>query len=389
MLEQQTVGAARIVVLGIGGAGSNAVDRLIAAGVRGVEFAALNTDHQALDRSRAPHRIGLGRRVARGLGAGGDPSIGQKAAEECAREIEAACRDADMVFIAAGMGGGTGTGASPVIAEIAQETGALTVGVVTKPFTFEGSRRRRRAEAGIATLREKVNTLIVIPNDRVLNIVEPRTTLEDAFGVVDDVLRQGIQGISELITRPGLINLDFADVRTVMSEPGIALMAIGNAQGDDRAAEAAQLAMASPLLDLSMQGARGVLFNVTGAKDITLGEINKAAEIIREAADPDANIIFGAVIDESLGNEVRITVIATGFDSDYDRAPSQSFHSYGKNGERDEAPRQRPQGSGSSRDEGAASERTLRELREESNATQDPLPRAPEWLLRREREQGR
>src|SRR5438552_3085724 len=271
LFEYQIEGAARIVVLGIGGGGSNAVDRLIAAGVRGVEFAALNTDQQALDHSLAAHRIGLGRRVARGLGAGGDPSLGQRAAEECAHEIESMCRDADMVFITAGMGGGTGTGASPIVAQIAQESGALTVGVVTKPFAFEGSKRRRNADAGIDTLRTNLNTLIVIPNDRVLNIIDRRTTVEEAFGVVDDVLRQGIQGISELITRPGLINLDFADVRAVMSEPGIALMAIGSAHGEDRAAEAARLAMESPLLDLQMYGARGVLFNVTGGASLSLG----------------------------------------------------------------------------------------------------------------------
>src|SRR5436190_3855233 len=332
VLDHQIEGAARIVVLGVGGAGSNAVDRLIAAGVRGVEFAALNTDQQALARSRAERRIGLGRRVARGLGAGGDPTMGKRAAEECVHDIQDLCRDADMVFIAAGMGGGTGTGASPVIANIAQESGALTVGVVTKPFAFEGSRRRRNAEAGIANLREKLNTLIVIPNDRVLNIIDRRTSVEDAFGVIDDVLRQGIQGISELITKPGLINLDFADVRAVMSEPGIALMAIGHADGNNRAVEAAQAAMASPLLDLSMQGARGVLFNVTGAGDLTLNEINRAADIVREAADPDANIIFGAVIDDSLGNEVRITVIATGFESNPRGSGLHSLPGNGENG---------------------------------------------------------
>ncbi len=385
MLEYQDESAARIVVLGVGGAGSNAVDRLIAAGVRGVEFAALNTDQQALNQSRAVHRIGLGRRVARGLGAGGNPEVGQRAAEECAHEIQAICRDADMVFIAAGMGGGTGTGASPIIAQIAQDSGALTVGVVTKPFAFEGSKRRRNADAGIATLREKLNTLIVIPNDRVLGIIERRTTLADAFGVVDDVLRQGIQGISELITRPGLINLDFADVRAVMSEPGIALMAIGHAEGEDRAAEAAQAAMASPLLDLSMQGARGVLFNVTGANDVTLTEINRAADIIRQAADPEANIIFGAVIDDSLGKEVRITVIATGFESNYRRGLGQSFPSDGENGGNDESPpgRSRPE---PRVDDASDTRRTLRALRDESSGREEPLPRPPDWLRRRERD---
>lgn len=307
-------GAARILVMGVGGAGSNAVDRMIAADVKGVEFVALNTDLQALGRSRAPRRIRLGERLTHGLGAGGDPSVGEKAAMECSEAVAELCRGADMVFIAAGMGGGTASGAAPVVAEIAEDAGALTVGVVTKPFAFEGSARRRHADEGIAYLREKLQTLIVIPNDRVLQVIDRRTTVEMAFSVIDDVLRQGIQGISELITRPGLINLDFADVRTVMSEPGIALMAIGSAGGEDRAAQAAQLAMASPLLDLSMQGAHGVLFNVTGGPDLSLGEINSAADIIRRAADPDANIIFGAVIDESLGDEVRITVIATGFE---------------------------------------------------------------------------
>jgi cell division protein FtsZ len=376
--------AARIVVLGVGGAGSNAVDRLISAGVQGVEFAALNTDQQALDHSRATHRVGLGHRTARGLGAGGDPTVGERAAEECANEIEALCKDADMVFIAAGMGGGTGTGASPIVAQIAQDSGALTVGVVTKPFAFEGSRRRRNADGGIANLRQKLNTLIVIPNDRVLNIIDRRTTVEDAFMVVDDVLRQGIQGISELITRPGLINLDFADVRTVMSEPGIALMAIGSAEGDDRAATAAHLAMASPLLDLSMQGARGVLFNVTGAKDITLNEINRAADIIRQAADPDANIIFGAVIDESLGNEVRITVIATGFESHYRRgAPSAT--SNGENGSGDSLLTRWPERSGNP---GPELPRAFQELREETGYSDEPMPRPPDWLRQRDRPEG-
>lgn len=320
--------AARLVVLGVGGAGSNAVDRMIATGVRGVEFIAINTDQQALSRSRAPWRVRLGERLTHGLGAGGDPSIGAKAAEGSADEILTACQGADMVFIAAGMGGGTGTGASPVLARIAQEAGALTVGVVTRPFAFEGSRRRRVADDGLVALRDHLHTLIIIPNDRVLQVIEKRTSVEMAFSVVDDVLRQGIQGISELITRPGLINLDFADVKTVMAESGIALMAIGSASGDDRAVEAAQLAMASPLLDLSMHGARGVLFNITGGADLTLGEINRAADIIRRAADPDANIIFGAVIDESLGTEVRITVIATGFSPSAARQSSPDRYSF-------------------------------------------------------------
>jgi cell division protein FtsZ len=321
----QVEGGARIIVMGVGGAGSNAVERMINAGVRGVEFVALNSDQQALSRSQAARRVRLGERLTQGLGAGGNPSVGAKAAEESSEEIAVICRDADMVFIAAGMGGGTGTGASPVIAQIAQEAGALTVGVVTKPFAFEGSRRRRIADDGLTTLREHLNTMIIIPNDRVLQVIDKRTTVEASFGVVDDVLRQGIQGISELITRPGLINLDFADVKTVMSESGIALMAIGAARGEDRAMDAARLAMASPLLDLSMYGARGVLFNVTGGSNLSLGEINQAADIIRRAADPEANIIFGAVIDESMEDELRITVIATGFDTARPSTPERPF----------------------------------------------------------------
>ncbi len=307
---------ARIVVVGIGGGGTNAVNRMIQAGVHGVEFVSINTDAQALSRSEAPNRIRIGEKLTRGLGAGGNPSLGQRAAEESQEVIHNLLRHSDMVFVAAGMGGGTGTGASPVIAAIARECGALTVGVVTKPFGFEGRRRAQVAEEGIVSLKQKVNTLISIPNDKLLAVADKRTPLEQAFGVVDDVLRQGIQGISELITEPGLINVDFADVRTVMSESGSALMAIGHGSGDQRALEAAQMAIASPLLDVSMEGARGVLFNITGNSDLTLNEINEAAELISKAADPEANIIFGAVIDPSLGNEVKITLIATGFDQD-------------------------------------------------------------------------
>ena len=308
-------GSARIIVIGVGGGGSNAVNRMIQAGVRGVEFVTVNTDAQALARSEAPTRLRIGEKLTRGLGAGGKPEVGAKAAEESAESIFQLFKGADMVFIAAGMGGGTGTGASPVIATIAREVGALTVGVVTKPFTFEGSRRRDSAEMGIAELKQRVNTLITIPNDRLLAVIDKKTTLEAAFGVVDDVLRQGIQGISDLITEPGLVNLDFADVKTVMSEAGAALMAIGRGTGDQRASDAAKMAVASPLLDLSMEGAKGVLFNITGGADLTLTEINEAADIISRAADSDANIIFGAVIDPRLQNEVKITVIATGFES--------------------------------------------------------------------------
>lgn len=306
--------SARIVVVGVGGGGSNAVNRMILAGVHSVEFVAVNTDAQALARSDARHRIRIGEKLTRGLGAGGSPQVGQRAAEESQELIYDLLRGADMVFVAAGMGGGTGTGASPVVASIARELGALTVGVVTKPFTFEGRKRMSAADEGIANLRQRVNTLITIPNDKMLSVIDKRTSLEQAFGVVDDVLRQGIQGISELITEAGLINVDFADVKSIMSEPGNALMAIGRGSGDQRAIDAANQAVASPLLDVSMEGARGVLFNITGGPDLTLTEINDAAEIINRAADPDANIIFGTVTDPSLGNEVKITLIATGFD---------------------------------------------------------------------------
>src|SRR5215210_3048521 len=273
-------GSARIIVIGVGGGGSNAVNRMIQAGVRGVEFVAVHTDAQALVRSEAPTRLRIGEKLTRGLGAGGNPQVGAKAAEESAESIFQLFKGADMVFIAAGMGGGTGTGASPVIASIAREVGALTVGVVTRPFAFEGSRRRDSAEQGLHEMKQRVNTLITIPNDRLLAVIDKKTSLEQAFGVVDDVLRQGIQGISELITEPGLVNLDFADVKTIMSEAGSALMAIGRGAGENRAADAAKMAIASPLLDLSMEGAKGVLFNVTGGADLTLTEISEAAEII-------------------------------------------------------------------------------------------------------------
>jgi cell division protein FtsZ len=307
-------GAARIIVLGVGGGGSNAVNRMIQSGVRGIEFVAINTDTQALARSEAGIRIHIGEKLTRGLGAGGNPSVGEKAAEESAEQIADLVRDADMVFIAAGMGGGTGTGAAPIIAQICKDQGALTVGVVTKPFTFEGRRRAKNAEDGIEQLRERVDTLITIPNDRLLEVIDRKTTLEQAFMEVDDVLRQGIQGISELITEPGLINLDFADVKSIMSDSGGALMAIGRGTGETRAQDAARMAISSPLLDISMEGAKGVLLNITGGIDLALSEINEAADVVAQAADPEANIIFGAVIDPSLENEVKITVIATGFD---------------------------------------------------------------------------
>jgi len=307
-------GAARIVVLGVGGGGSNAVNRMIQAGVRGVEFVAINTDTQALARSEAPTRIHIGEKLTRGLGAGGNPNVGEKAAEESGEQIADLVRDADMVFIAAGMGGGTGTGGAPVIAQISKDLGALTVGVVTKPFTFEGRQRAKNADEGILQLRDRVDTLITIPNDRLLEVIDRKTTLEQAFMEVDDVLRQGIQGISELITEPGLINLDFADVKSIMQDSGGALMAIGHGSGETRAQDAARMAISSPLLDISMEGAKGVLLNITGGADLALSEISEAAEVVAQAADPEASIIFGAVIDPKLENEIKITVIATGFD---------------------------------------------------------------------------
>jgi len=306
---------ARIKVLGLGGGGSNAVNRMIREGIQGVEFVAINTDAQALMLSEAPQRIHIGEKLTKGLGAGGNPEIGRKAAEESNDELYEVVRGADMVFLTAGMGGGTGTGAAPVAANIAREIGALAIGVVTRPFTFEGTRRRQVADEGIEKLKEEVDTLIVIPNDRLLQIADKRASLQDAFRMADDVLRQGIQGISELITVPGLINLDFADVRSIMSEGGAALMAMGQANGENRASEAARQAISSELLDVTIDGARGILFNVTGGPDLTLYEVNEAAEIIRETAHPEANIIFGAVIDEGMTDEVRITVVATGFDT--------------------------------------------------------------------------
>ena len=305
---------ANIIVIGCGGAGGNAVNRMISRTER-CSFVALNTDAQALHMSNAQTKIQVGEKLTKGLGAGSDPSIGQRSAEESREEIKAALEGADMVFITAGMGGGTGTGAAPVVAEIAKELQALTVGVVTKPFTFEGRRRRDQAEKGIEVLKSKVDTLITIPNDRLLQVVERRTSMVEAFAVADDVLRQGVQGISDLITVPGLINLDFADVRTIMTNAGSALMGIGQASGEDRAVKAAEQAISSPLLEASIEGAKGVLLSLTGSSSMGLFEVNEAAEIISQAADPDANVIFGAVIDESLGDAVRVTVIATGFDA--------------------------------------------------------------------------
>jgi cell division protein FtsZ len=305
---------ATIRVIGVGGGGSNAVNRMIEAGLRGVEFVVLNTDAQALILSNAPTRIRLGEEATRGLGAGGDPEIGEKAAAESIDDIFQIVKGADMVFVTAGMGGGTGTGAISVVAREAREQGALTIGVVTKPFFFEGSKRAAVAEAGIERLREEVDTLVVIPNDRLLELTDRRMVLTQSFALADDFLRQGIQGISELITVPGIINLDFADVKAIMAEGGAALMAVAQAEGDDRARVAAEQSIHSNLLDITIDGAKGILLNVTGGPDLSLFEIYEAASIVRETAHPDANVIFGAVIDEAMTNKMRVTVVATGFD---------------------------------------------------------------------------
>ena len=308
---------ANIKVIGVGGGGNNAVNRMITAGLKGVEFVAVNTDAQALHLSQSTHKIQIGAKLTKGLGAGANPEIGQKAAEESREEIQETLKGADMVFVTAGMGGGTGTGAAPVVAEVAKEVGALTVGVVTKPFTFEGRKRMTQAEAGTHELKSKVDTLITIPNDRLLQVIDKHTSIVEAFRIADDVLRQGVQGISDLIAVPGLINLDFADVKTIMKDTGSALMGIGTASGENRATEAARGAISSPLLETSIEGARGVLLNITGGSSLGLFEVNEAAEIISQAADPEANIIFGAVIDESMNEDVRVTVIATGFDQHF------------------------------------------------------------------------
>lgn len=305
---------AAIKVVGVGGGGSNAVNRMINEGLGGVDFIAVNTDNQALMLSKAKTRVRIGDKLTRGLGAGGNPEIGRKAAEESADELYEVLRGADMIFIASGMGGGTGTGASPVVAQIAKELGALTIGVVTRPFTFEGAKRQTSAESGIDALKSQVDTLIVIPNDRLLQIADKRSSLQQAFSLADDVLRQGIQGISELITVPALINLDFADVRAIMSEGGAALMAVGRADGDDRARRAAEAAISSALLDVTIDGARGILFNITAGPGLSLFEVSEAAALIRDSAHPEVNMIFGAQIDENMGDQVRVTVIATGFE---------------------------------------------------------------------------
>ena len=312
---------ANIKVIGVGGGGNNAVNRMVDSDLKGVQFLSANTESQVLELSKADVTIQIGEKVTKGLGAGANPQIGEEAAQESREEIIKALEGADMVFVTAGMGGGTGTGAAPVVAECAKEVGALTVGVVTKPFAFEGKRRRAAAEKGIEFLTQKVDTIIVIPNDKLLQVVDKKCSLSDAFGKADDVLRQGIKGISDLIQIPGLINLDFADVKTIMTEQGEALMGIGVATGENRAADAAKMAINSPLLETSIDGAKGILLNISGSANLSLFEINEAAEIISDAADPDANIIFGSVIDESLGDKVQITVVATGFNSSAKSVP--------------------------------------------------------------------
>jgi len=306
---------AKIKVIGCGGSGNNAVNRMIAEGLKNVEFIAINTDKQALMLSKATQKIQIGEKLTKGLGAGANPEIGKKAAEESKDEIANAIKGADMVFITAGLGGGTGTGAAPIIAELAKSMGILTVGVVTKPFPFEGRKRMQQAEIGMKNLKERVDTLVTIPNERLLSIVDKKTSLMESFKMADDVLRQGVQGISDLITIPGLVNLDFADVKTIMLDKGLAHMGVGRGTGDSRAKEAAKQAISSPLLETSILGSTGVLLNITGGFDLGLLEINEAAEIVQQSADPDANIIFGAVIDENIKDEIRITVIATGFEA--------------------------------------------------------------------------
>src|SRR4051794_23079297 len=326
MAQAKPTNYAIIKVVGVGGGGTNAVNRMIEAGLTGVEFIGMNTDVQVLDLSLAPTRLQLGDALTKGLGAGGNPEVGRNAAEESRQDIKKLLEGADMVFITAGMGGGTGTGAAPVVAEIARDTGALTVGVVTKPFAFEGPRRLRLAEEGIATLKAKVDTSIVIPNDRLLSVVERRAKLVDAFRMADDILRQGVQGVSDIITIPGLMNVDFADVKAIMTNAGTAIMGIGSASGDSRASEAAEMAIASPLLESSIEGARGVLLNITAGSDFTLDELYEASTVVQRATDSeDAFIITGCVIDNSLGEEIRVTVLATGFHGH--GGPGNLFHS--------------------------------------------------------------
>ena len=318
-------GTATIKVIGVGGAGNNAVNRMIEAGIRNVEFIAVNTDRQTLNESKANSKIQIGEKLTRGLGAGANPDIGAQAAEESRAEIAEVLKGADMVFVTAGMGGGTGTGAAPIVAATAKELGILTIGVVTKPFTFEGKKRLAQAERGVTSLKGKVDTLVVIPNDKLLQVIDRKTSMVEAFRMADDVLRQGVQGISDLISVPGVINLDFADVRTIMLNQGMAHMGIGCASGENRAEDAAKQAIQSPLLETSIEGARGIIINITGGSDMGLHEANTAAELVQRSADPEANIIFGTVIDDSMGDELQITVIATGFEKEDERRPGSQY----------------------------------------------------------------
>ena len=318
-------GTATIKVIGVGGAGNNAVNRMIEAGIKNVEFIVLNTDKQDLNKSKATTKLQIGEKLTRGLGAGANPDIGTQAAEENKAEIAEIIKGADLVFVTAGMGGGTGTGAAPVVAQAAKELGILTIGVVTKPFTFEGKKRLAQAERGIASLKGKVDTLVVIPNDKLLQVIDRKTSMIEAFRMADDVLRQGVQGISDLIAVPGLINLDFADVKTIMLNQGMAHMGIGIASGENRAEDAAKQAIQSPLLETSIEGARGVIINITGGSDVGLLEANTAAELIQRSADPEANIIFGTVTDDSMGDEIKITVIATGFEKENDKPGNTGY----------------------------------------------------------------
>lgn len=340
---------AQIKVIGVGGGGSNAVNRMIDFGVKGVEFITVNTDAQALQLSNSSIKLQIGEKLTRGLGAGANPEIGKKAAEESREQIAEVLQGADMVFVTAGMGGGTGTGAAAIIAEIAKECGALTVGVVTRPFTFEGRKRSQQAEIGIAALKEKVDTLIIIPNDRLLEIVDKKTPMIEAFREADNVLRQAVQGISDLIAVPGLINLDFADVKTIMSERGSALMGIGEATGENRAAEAAKKAIMSPLLETSIEGARGVIMNITGGSNLSLFEVNEAVEMVTAASDPDVNMIFGAIIDDNMKDAIKVTVIATGFENRPEAPASRSASTRSDTSQQEQRPTNlRPFGSLSS-----------------------------------------
>ncbi|ASS88377.1 cell division protein FtsZ [Geobacillus stearothermophilus] len=364
---------ATIKVIGVGGGGNNAVNRMIEHGVQGVEFIAVNTDAQALNLSKAPTKLQIGAKLTRGLGAGANPEVGKKAAEESKEQIEEALRGADMVFVTAGMGGGTGTGAAPVIAQIARELGALTVGVVTRPFTFEGRKRATQAASGIAAMKEAVDTLIVIPNDRLLEIVDKNTPMLEAFREADNVLRQGVQGISDLIAVPGLINLDFADVKTIMSNKGSALMGIGIASGENRAAEAAKKAISSPLLETSIDGAQGVLMNITGGMNLSLYEVQEAADIVASAADQEVNMIFGSVINEDLKDEIVVTVIATGFNENVASQPRPPRAGIGT------APKVTPAPKREKREEPAQDYAALR-----SGQAEDPLD-IPAFLRNRNR----